>query len=91
MTQGTVVRLLRDRGFGFLQLEDGSELFIHHSAMSAGEFDSLRDGERLDFTIEQDPRGRGQRAANARRAEVSSGGDPNAEPVAPDLSAGGTS
>ena len=70
MAQGTVVRLLRDRGFGFLKLEDGSELFVHHTAMSPGEFDSLHDGERLEFTVEQDPRGRGSRAANVRRLEA---------------------
>lgn len=79
MPQGTVVRLLRDRGFGFLQLEDGSELFFHHSAMNPGEFDSLNDGERLEFTVEQDPRGRGSRAANARRAEASSPPAPSDE------------
>ncbi len=73
MAQGTVVRLLRDRGFGFLRLEDGSELFFHHSALSPGEFDLLQDGERLEFTVEQDPRGRGSRAANARRATAAGG------------------
>ena len=68
MPEGTVVRLLRDRGFGFLRLDDGSELFFHHSSMNPGEFDALQEGEKLDFTIEQDPRGRGSRAANVRRA-----------------------
>jgi CspA family cold shock protein len=68
MERGTVVRLIRDRGFGFIRLEDGSEVFFHHSAMNAGEFDSLQDGEELEFSVEQDPRGRGSRAANVRRA-----------------------
>lgn len=67
MPTGTVVRLIRDRGFGFLRLDDGSEVFFHHSAMAPGEFDTLHEGEQLDFTVEQDPRGRGSRAANVRR------------------------
>jgi CspA family cold shock protein len=67
MQRGTVVRLIRDRGFGFIRLDDGSEVFFHHSAMNPGEFDALHEGEELEFTIEQDPRGRGSRAANVRR------------------------
>jgi CspA family cold shock protein len=59
--------MIRDRGFGFIQLEDGSEVFFHHSAMGPGEFDAMHEGEELEFTIEQDPRGRGSRAANVQR------------------------
>ena len=66
MQRGTVVRLIRDRGFGFLRLEDGSEVFFHHSSMNPGEFDALHEGQELEFSIEQDPRGRGSRAANVR-------------------------
>ena len=51
MRRGTVVRLIRDRGFGFLRVEDGSEVFFHHSAMNPGEFDSLQEGQELEFTI----------------------------------------
>ena len=73
MQRGTVVRMIRDRGFGFLRLEDGSEVFFHHSAMNPGEFDSLTEGQELEFTIEQDPRGRGSRASNVRRAGSATG------------------
>jgi CspA family cold shock protein len=72
MARGTVVRIIRDRGFGFIRLEDGSEVFFHHSSMNPGEFDSLQDGEELELSIEQDPRGRGSRAANVRRAGTAS-------------------
>ena len=72
MRRGTVVRLIRDRGFGFLRVEDGSEVFFHHSAMNPGEFDSLQEGQELEFTIEQDPRGRGSRAANVRHVGTTS-------------------
>ena len=68
MPQGRIVRMIRDRGFGFIQLQDGSEVFFHHSSMNPGEFDAMNEGEDVEFTIEQDPRGRGSRASNVRKA-----------------------
>ena len=68
MPQGKVVRMIRDRGFGFIQLQDGSEVFFHHSSMNPGEFDALNEGQDVEFSIEQDPRGRGSRASNVRKA-----------------------
>jgi CspA family cold shock protein len=73
MPRGTVVRLIRDRGFGFLRLDDGSEVFFHHSSMQPGEFDALHEGAELEFTIEQDARGRGTRAANVQQVRSTSG------------------
>jgi CspA family cold shock protein len=64
MARGTVVRLIRDRGVGFIRTEDDSEIFFHHSSMPRGMFDTLHEGQELDFEIETDPRGRGQRATN---------------------------
>ena len=64
MTRGTVVRMIRDRGFGFIRVEDGSEIFFHHSSMPRGMFDTIQEGQELEFDIETDPRGRGQRAMN---------------------------
>jgi cold shock protein len=64
MARGTVVRLIRDRGFGFVQAEDGKEIFFHHSTLPGGVFDSLTEGQTLEFDIENDPRGRGERATN---------------------------
>jgi cold shock protein len=72
MQTGTVVRLIRDRGFGFIRVADGSEVFFHHSSMGPGEFDALHENEEMEFTIEQDPRGRGSRAANVRRVGTTS-------------------
>jgi CspA family cold shock protein len=62
MAQGAVVRLIRDRGFGFVRAEDGKEIFFHHSALPPGVFDSLTEGQEMEFEIEIDPRGRGERA-----------------------------
>ena len=66
MARGTVVRLIRDRGFGFVQAEDGKEIFFHHSTLPAGVFDALTDGQMLEFDIENDQRGRGERATNVQ-------------------------
>ncbi|MCC7106496.1 MAG: cold shock domain-containing protein [Chloroflexi bacterium] len=68
MQTGKVVRLIRDRGFGFIRLSDGSEVFFHHSAMGPGEFDQLHEGDELEFTVDQDQYGRGTRAANVHHA-----------------------
>ncbi len=64
--RGTIVRMIRDRGFGFVRIEDGSEIFFHHSSLPRGVFDTLQEGQELEFEIENDVRGRGQRAGNVR-------------------------
>lgn len=66
MEQGSVIRLIRDRGFGFVSTQGGKEIFFHHSTLAPGVFDSLREGQELEFEIENDARGRGERAANVR-------------------------
>jgi len=66
MPSGPIVRLIRDRGFGFVRIEDGREIFLHHSALPPGVFDTLTEGQNLDFEIEIDPRGRGERARDVR-------------------------
>ena len=66
MAQGTMVRIIRDRGFGFVRSDDGSEIFVHHSTMPHGVFDTLQEGQEIEFDIENDRHGRGQRAANVR-------------------------
>ena len=64
--RGTIVRMIRDRGFGFVRIEDGSEIFFHHSSLERGVFDTLQEGQELEFDIENDVRGRGQRATNVQ-------------------------
>lgn len=68
MAKGTVKKLIRERGFGFIEAEDGSEVFFHHSAVAGGSFESLAEGQKVEFEKERDPRGRGSRAANVRMA-----------------------
>ena len=69
MRTGTIVRLVRDRGFGFIRTEDGSEIFFHATGVTGGAvYDSLSEGQTVTFDVEQDERGRGQRAVNVRLA-----------------------
>ena len=66
MNQGTIVRIVRDRGFGFIKMENGQEIFFHATGMTNYPFDSLQEGQTVTFEVGQDTRGRGQRAINVR-------------------------
>jgi CspA family cold shock protein len=66
MAQGTIKRLT-DRGFGFIDQGTGQDLFFHSSALQNVSFNDLRPGDRVEFAVEPDPRGRGDRAIDVRR------------------------
>ena len=62
---GTIVRILTDRGFGFIREEKGTELFFHASGVTGPTpFDALREGQAVDYEKTRDDRGRGDRAVN---------------------------
>jgi cold shock protein len=54
-TNGTVTRLLADKGFGFIKGESGTEYFFHRSSCDG--FDTLREGQRVSFTPGQGAKG----------------------------------
>jgi CspA family cold shock protein len=56
-TTGTIKRLIRDKGFGFVAAQDGSEYFFHQSACVGVSFDSLREGQSVTFEKGQGPKG----------------------------------
>ena len=62
--KGKIKRLIRGRGFGFISAEDGSEVFFHHSALQDINFDTLEEGDSVEFDIEKEYRG--TRAVNVR-------------------------
>jgi len=57
MNQGTVKWFNDSKGFGFITGEDGSEAFVHHSAIQAVGFKSLAEGEAVSFDTEKGPKG----------------------------------
>ena len=67
MPQGTIKKIVPDRGFGFIAAEDGKEYFFHRSGVDGGlNFDSLNGGESVSFEIE--PSMKGPRANKVRPA-----------------------
>ena len=62
-TNGTIKRLT-DKGFGFIAAADGTEYFLHQSAVQGSSYNELREGQRVTFTVGQGPKG--PRAENVR-------------------------
>jgi cold shock protein len=57
MINGTVKWFNDHKGFGFIEQENGPDVFVHHSAINAAGFKSLSEGARVTFDIEQGPKG----------------------------------
>ncbi len=64
MPQGTIKKLVTDKGFGFIQGERG-DLFFHHSALEGAEIEDLRQGQRVQYE-----EGRGPKGPRAERVRV---------------------
>jgi CspA family cold shock protein len=53
-----VVKWFDDRkGYGFIEQEDGTDVFVHHSGINATGFKSLSEGDNVTFTVEQGQKG----------------------------------
>jgi CspA family cold shock protein len=69
MATGTIVRIVRDRGFGFIKEENGNELFFHATGVTGNTpFDNMSEGETVSYEKGKDERGRGERASNVQSA-----------------------
>jgi CspA family cold shock protein len=65
MEQGTVKWFNSSRGFGFIERPDGDDVFVHYKAIAGEGFKSLEEGDTVEFTVEQGPKG--LQAADVRK------------------------
>ena len=54
---GTVKWFNGDKGFGFIEREGGKDVFVHFSAIQGDGFRNLQEGQKVEFTVEQGPKG----------------------------------
>jgi len=54
---GTVKWFNNGKGYGFIEREEGEDIFVHFSAILGDGFRSLEEGQRVEFSIEQGPKG----------------------------------
>ena len=57
MAEGIVKWFNDAKGFGFIEQQDGEDLFVHHTKINSSGFRSLNEGDRVSFEIEQGPKG----------------------------------
>ena len=57
MANGTVKWFSERKGYGFIEQEDGPDVFVHHSGINAEGFRTLNEGDQVTFEIEQGQKG----------------------------------
>ena len=67
MYTGSIKKLVRDRGFGFIDDTDGREIFFHESSLLETSFSALNEDEKVEFDVEK--LFKGPRAVNVRVAK----------------------
>ncbi len=65
MANGTVKWFNDKKGFGFIENDDGGDVFVHHTSIQESGFKSLSEGDRVSFDIEQGDKG--PKAANVTK------------------------
>jgi cold shock protein len=67
MTKGSIKRVMKDRGYGFIKVEDGREIFFHMSALQGLDFKGLMEGDLVECDVQNDKYNRGFKAVNVKR------------------------
>jgi len=57
MAEGTVKWFSNKKGFGFIEQEDGTDVFVHFSSINDSGFKTLEEGQRVSFDVEQGTKG----------------------------------
>ncbi len=57
MPEGKVKWFNEQKGFGFIEKEDGSDIFVHYSAIASTGFKTLYEGQRVSFEVEDGKKG----------------------------------
>ncbi len=65
MARGKVKWFNDQKGFGFIEQDDGSDVFVHHTSIQGEGFKTLAEGEAVEFDVTSGPKG--PKAENVRR------------------------
>ncbi|RUM38889.1 MAG: cold-shock protein [Desulfobulbus sp.] len=57
MAQGTVKWFNESKGFGFIEQEEGKDIFVHYSAIQGEGFKTLNEGDKVEFDVVEGPKG----------------------------------
>jgi CspA family cold shock protein len=57
MANGTVKWFNEKKGFGFIEQDDGPDVFVHHTGINTTGFKTLKEGDNVTFDVEQGPKG----------------------------------
>jgi len=57
MLQGTVKWFNESKGFGFIEQEEGKDIFVHYSAIQGNDFKTLNEGDKVEFEVVDGPKG----------------------------------
>lgn len=70
-SKGRIKKMVRDRGFGFIRGEDGKEVFFHRSGLGGSDYDSLNEGDNVEYVVQEGPRGPRAELVKAIASEAS--------------------
>jgi CspA family cold shock protein len=71
MAQGTVKWFNGDKGYGFIAVESGPDVFVHFSAITGSGYRSLEEGQKVEFDITKSQKGRRCQPVEATSLSIS--------------------